>query len=74
MPKRSCSSDLGAERAGQRSRVALDDEVEVGAPAAEQQVADGAADQIDGLLRGRPHRAQLGVGRAASCSINSPGS
>ena len=41
---------LGAEPRGERGGVALDDEVEVGAAAAEQQVADRSADQVDGLL------------------------
>ena len=43
---------LGAERGGEPRRVADDDEVEVGAPAAEQQVADRAADQVDGAGAG----------------------
>ena len=53
--------DLGAEPRGKRGGVALDDEVDVGATAAEQKVAHGAADQVDGLARGLTHRVELGV-------------
>ena len=54
---------LGAEPSREVGGVALDDEVEVGAPAAQQQVADRAADQVDGLLAGGlAHGGQLRVG------------
>ncbi len=43
---------LRPEPRRQRRGVADDDEVEVGAAAAEQQVADGAADDVDRLLGG----------------------
>ena len=64
---------LGAERGRQRRGVALDDEVEVGAPAAEQQVAHGAADQVDGLRRrprdGAPARGRRSPAPSARSSI-----
>ena len=57
--------DFRAEPIGERGGVALDDEIEVGRTApAEQQVADRAADQVDGILGSRPDRLQLRVGVA----------
>ena len=64
--KRSCSTGSAPSAGGERGRVALDDEVEVGPAAAEQQVADGAADQVDGLGRRGRDRGQLRIGRAAA--------
>ena len=53
--------DLGAKPAGERGGVALDDEVDVGATAPEQEVAHRAADQVDGLGRDLAHGGELRV-------------
>ena len=66
--KRSCSTASAPSARGERRGVALDDEVEVGAPAAEQQVAHGAADQVDGLARRRRGRRPAPGRRARSAS------
>ena len=46
---------------GERRRVALDDEVDVGAAAPEQEVAHRAADQVDGLATQGAHPGELRV-------------
>ena len=64
VPKRSCAVDR-RRRAARRaaSSVALDDEVELARAAAEQQVADGAADDVDAVAR--RERAQQPARRTA---------
>ena len=52
MAKRSWRAHLAAEAPRQLGHVALDGDVDVRPVATEQQVADGAADQIGGQPRG----------------------
>ena len=53
---------LAAEPGGQRRGVALDHQVDVGPPAAEKQIANGAADQVDRFSsRHFLHGRQLGI-------------
>ena len=55
MPNFSCGAHAAAELVGERlrerDRVALDRDVDVEAPLAEQDVAHGAADEVDALER-----------------------
>jgi hypothetical protein len=50
---------LAAERSRDRPGVALDDDVDVAAGLPEQEVADGAADQIQGRVGGLAQPPQL---------------
>src|SRR5581483_11989970 len=51
--------DLAAQPAGERDRVSLDGDVHVEARASEEDVADGAADEVEPLAAGERERPEL---------------